>query len=100
MGSELTVPELLRAAAATFEQRSRVYGDSYKQFGAVMQALFPDGMYCETEDEFQRMGVLVQCVSKLMRYARNVKKGGHVDSALDLCVYAAMLGELTHHDLL
>ena len=88
-------PEFLEEAAATYRQRSEVYGDTYLKFGPVMDALFPKGMVMVTADDFQRLGVFVQCVSKLARYAENITTGGHADSALDLITYAAMLRELT-----
>lgn len=89
------VPALLRRAADTFEQRHAVYGDNYKTMGHVLLAMFPDGIPCETIDDFNRFGLLVQCVYKLTRYASQFSEGGHIDSAHDLCVYASMLEELT-----
>lgn len=90
-----SVPDLLRAAAATYEQRNALYGDSYKNFGKVMSALFPNGLALETLDDWNRMGVFNMIVSKVTRYAANLSAGGHSDSAHDLSVYAAMLEELT-----
>lgn len=95
MQNESAVSEILMDAARTFELRHRQYGDNYKQFGVIMQAMFPDGLPCATPDDYNRLGVFVQCVSKLTRYAANLHEGGHHDSAHDLCVYAAMLEELT-----
>lgn len=93
-----TAPELLEAAAATYRERNAVYGDNYKYFGIAMCGLFPQGVTLRTADDFNRMGVLVQCLSKLSRYAQNLERGGHIDSALDLTTYAAMLNELTARD--
>ena len=90
-----TTPEILREAANTFQLRNNLYGDNYKQFGHIMQVLFPDGLPCRTADDYNRLGLLVQCISKLTRYAANMPEGGHQDSAHDLCVYAAMLEEMT-----
>ena len=90
-----SVPELLRACATTYEERNKLYGDNYKKFGRVMEAMFPQGLTLQTIQDFNRYGIFVQCVSKLMRYAENLNKGGHQDSAHDLSVYAAMLEELT-----
>lgn len=95
MATKLNASELLEAAAATWRQRNALYGDNYKRFGAVMVALFPNGLTLDTVDDFNRLGVFVQCVSKLSRYAENISRGGHQDSAHDLAVYAAMLEELT-----
>lgn len=89
-----TVPEMLREAAATYEERNKLYGDNYKSFGIVMASLFPLGIRLLSVDDFNRFGVLVQVVSKLTRYAENFGRGGHDDSLLDLAVYSQMLREL------
>lgn len=94
-----TVPEILRKCADTYEERNSLYGDSYKVYGAVMKAMFPDGLPdFATVADFNRLGVFSMIVSKLMRYASNIGNGGHFDSALDLSVYAAMLAELTEEE--
>jgi hypothetical protein len=90
-----SVPELLRACATTYEERNKLYGDNYKKFGRVMEAMFPNGLTLRSIQDFNRYGIFVQCVSKIMRYGENLEKGGHQDSAHDLSVYAAMLEELT-----
>ena len=90
-----SVPELLRACATTYEERNKLYGDNYKKFGRVMEAMFPEGLTLRSIQDFNRYGIFVQCASKLMRYAEKLNKGGHQDSAHDLSVYAAMLEELT-----
>lgn len=89
-----TVPDMLRESAQTYEERNKVYGDNYKRFGPIMALLFPHGPNLVTEDDHNRFGVFVQCVSKITRYAENFGKGGHDDSLLDLAVYANMLREL------
>lgn len=97
--TEKFVPEALRKAAAIYEERNKLYGDNYKNFGKVMLALFPEGIYHGSSnpqpfDEINRYGVLIQIVSKLTRYCENFGKGGHDDSLDDLAVYAMMLKEL------
>jgi hypothetical protein len=91
-----TVPELLRAAAATYEQRNKLYGDNYKEFGGIMVAMFPDGLpVIKTFEQHNRFALFVMCLMKLTRYAQAIKRGeAHQDSAHDLVVYAAMLEEL------
>lgn len=91
-----SVPEMLRAAASTYEERNKLYGDNYKNFGKVMEAMFPDGLMLAGANDWNRFGIFVQMVSKMTRYAVNLSKGGHKDSAHDLAVYAAMLEELTY----
>lgn len=88
------VPEMLREAAATYEERNKLYGDNYKTFGVVMASMFPLGVSLGSVDEFNRFGLLVQVVAKLTRYAHNFERGGHDDSLLDLAVYSQMLREL------
>lgn len=89
-------PDILEEAAATYRQRNAVYGDNYLRFGNIMKEMFPDTEV--SAQGFNRLGVFVQCLSKLTRYAQNMDKGGHYDSALDLSVYAAMLAELTEEE--
>jgi hypothetical protein len=89
-------PEILEEAAKTYRERNALYGDNYLKFGRIMKEMFSDTEI--TVDGFNRLGVFVQCLSKLTRYAENMDKGGHFDSALDLSVYAAMLAELTKEE--
>lgn len=91
--SAATVPDILRGMAKTFEERHETYGDSYLTFGKVAAALWPDGLDHKTEDDYNRLGVVVQIISKLCRYTS--KSSGHLDSAHDIAVYAAILEELT-----
>jgi hypothetical protein len=90
-----TVPELLLTAAQTYDERSRVYGDTYKNFGGAIAAMFPNGLTVKSADDWNRLGVMVMAVGKLTRYAAQFENGGHKDSAHDLINYAAMLEELT-----
>jgi len=90
----MNVPDMLRQAAETYDQRNQLYGDNYKRFGPIMALLFPHGLKLVTDDDHNRFGVLVQCVSKMTRYAEQFDQGGHDDSLLDLSVYANMLREL------
>ncbi len=93
--------EILDEAAKTFRERNALYGNNYKRFGEVMVALFgTDALLFGPAPEdlaeyWARMGVFVQIVSKMTRYAENFATGGHVDSAHDIVVYAAMLEEMT-----
>lgn len=90
----LTVPDMLRQSAQTYEERNKLYGDNYKRFGPVMELLFPKGIELISDDDHNRFGVFVQIVSKLTRYAESFRAGGHDDSLLDMTVYATMLREL------
>lgn len=90
-------PELLRAGAVTFEARNAVYGETYETFGRAMAGLFPNGLEIKPGDiaAFNRLGVYVQVMTKVARYATSLSSGGHVDSAHDAMVYSAMLEYLT-----
>jgi hypothetical protein len=96
-----TVPEILREAAALFEQRNPLYKDSYKGFGPALHKIFADSCWSPTarsDEDGNRLGVFMMCVVKLHRYATTFEQGGHYDSALDLSVYSAMLAELTQKE--
>lgn len=92
------VPEALRKAAAIYEERNKLYGDNYKNFGKLLAALFPDGISIASAQDpvaaGNRLGVLIQILSKITRYCENFNTGGHADSLDDLAVYAMMLREL------
>ncbi len=88
------VPDLIRESADIYEARSKFYGDSYKSFGLTAAGLFPGGIVVKTAGDWNRLGVLVHMLTKLTRYANNFEAGGHDDSLVDLCTYAAMLREL------
>jgi hypothetical protein len=90
-------PENLEQGAVTFRGRNAIYGDNYLAFGAMMAAMFPDGLSIAEgdTDSFNRLGIFVQCLAKVSRYAVSLTSGGHEDSAHDLMVYGAMLEEVT-----
>jgi hypothetical protein len=88
-------PERLESAAATFRGRNATYGDTYNSIGGVLLAFFQDGLLLTKEGDFRRFSTFLQCVNKLHRYAATFVDGGHLDSAHDLIVYAAMLEEQT-----
>jgi len=93
IGKKAVVPEALRSCAEIYEERNKLYGDNYKRFGQVMGILFPNGINLDNEMEYNRYGIFVQMISKIMRYAENWEKG-HPDSLDDLSVYSQMLNEL------
>lgn len=90
-------PDFLEAGAETFRQRNAIFGDTYLLFGPAMAAAFPEGLKIEPGDveSFNRLGVWVQCMGKLLRYGPQLSSGGHRDSAHDLMVYGAILEEVT-----
>jgi len=90
--------DFLKMATQTFKDRDKLYGSSYKTFGQLGIALFPQGLNLKTEKDFERFGILNMILSKLHRYAHNFTEQGHADSLIDLSVYAAMLNALDYED--
>jgi hypothetical protein len=84
---------ILDGMKRTAQERHEVYGDSFLTFGKIAAALWPNGLAVGTEEEFARLGVLVQILSKLCRYSATPQ--GHIDSAHDMAVYSAILELLT-----
>lgn len=93
-----TVPDLLRAGADLYEERSATYGSNYQYFGRVMDGMFPRGFTIEPGDVegWNRFALVFMALVKISRYVQNPL--GHLDSASDLKVYGAMLEELTSHN--
>lgn len=92
------VSDILTAAAETFAQRNKVYGSNYKKFGKLMIGLFPDGFAPKTEQDWVKLGLLLNIVTNLGRYSSSMTRVGlgHGDSARDISVFAAMLEEVSH----
>lgn len=88
------VAQMLTECAGTYDQRNALYGDNYKRFGIIMLGLFPKGLTLRSPDDWNRIGLFVQAMSKVTRYAQNFEKGGHDDSLLDSSVYQQMLREV------
>jgi hypothetical protein len=90
----LTVGQQLNRIADLFDRKSEEYGDSYKNMGKVLVALFPNGITLKTEDELNRFVTFVQLVFKVNRYAHNYEKGGHMDSMDDLSIYSQIMNSI------
>lgn len=90
-----TVPEILKEKADLFEAKGKEYGNTYKEYGNVMLALFPEGIKTEnTKEWWNKFGIFNMLVHKLMRIAKT--NFSSVDSIKDVQVYAAMLEELVN----
>lgn len=83
--------DILEAAAATFRERNKVYGDNYLRIGEMMRGMFPDGLTVKTAHDWNRLHILLLGIIKLSRYAVNWDEGGHQDSIHDNTVYSAIL---------
>lgn len=79
---------ILQEAAAVFAERNAIYKDNYKKVGAVMRALFPDGVPPDvsTSDTFHLFELI------MVKLTRFVNSGmTHADSITDVTNYAAMI---------
>ena len=92
-----TATQNMKEALKTYSERNLTYGDTYKNHGNVMKALYPKGITLRTVDEFNRFGVLNMIVSKLTRLT--LGDDLHTDSAHDMGVYSFMLEELQRERL-
>lgn len=81
----------LKEFAKLFKKKNKEYGSSYKYFGKIMLALFPDGVKLSSEKDFTRFALINVIIGKIDRYSKNFDKSGHSDSLIDLSVYSAML---------
>lgn len=88
-----TVPERLSDLGELYKERNSVYKNNYLEFGPIMHAMFPDGLKLETDEEFNRIGIFVQIVAKIARYAKAIKERGQQDSLDDISIYCQMLRE-------
>jgi hypothetical protein len=88
----------LQRALETFDQRGSVYRDNHQRLGALLAALFPNGIEVTSPDEHERLALLSLIAIKLSRYAVEWNNGGHRDSIHDIIVYAAMLEARTAAD--
>lgn len=85
--------ECMRNALNTFEERAKVYGDSYTRHGFVMKVLFPNGIKLNSIEDFNRFGILNMQISKIIRYTQSWSER-HTDSSHDLGIYSFMQEEL------
>lgn len=83
---------ILDEMADTFRERNKIYGDNYKRVGAVMAAMFPNGIMLKTADDFNRWHLFELQIVKLTRFANSGLT--HIDSIHDEAVYAAMVESL------
>ena len=88
-----TAADILEAAVSFFRKRNAQYGSTYLNFGKIMAVLYPDGWNLRTVADWNRAAIVMQVVTKLMRYARTPGKP-HPDSVWDMINYSAMLKEL------
>jgi hypothetical protein len=88
-----SVPDRLQALGDLYRERNKLYGNNYKEFGAIMAGMFPEGLTLTTVEDFNRFTIFVQAFAKFTRYAKAIKTGGHADSLDDISVYCQMMRE-------
>ena len=81
--------EILEEMARTFRERNEVYGDNYKNVGAVMKSLFPGNVNLNSVDDYNMWHLFELMIVKITRFANSELK--HQDSIHDTAVYAAMI---------
>ncbi len=86
--------EILNSTAHLFRKKREEYGNNYLVIGKIMSAMFPEGLTVKSEEEWNRLHLVLLSIVKISRYSFNYQKGGHNDSLLDLLVYVAMLSEM------
>lgn len=85
----------LEEAWDQFESKNATHGETWKDFGKVMMAIGLRVHPESDEDDWNRLGVFVQIVHKVLRYGKTFHHGGCKNSSSDLVTYAAMLDALT-----
>ena len=78
-----------------FEERKDQYGNNYLYWGEVMDKLYPEGLTVKGVNDWNKLGVLVQIVSKLTRYTTgNSDKEIINDTLNDMSIYSQMLAKI------
>jgi hypothetical protein len=83
--------DVLREMAETFDQRNAVYKDNYKTAGAILRAMYPQGIAQHLMGD--ELHLLMLIAVKLSRFVHAEHK--HKDSMVDVGVYAAMIANIT-----
>ena len=86
-----SVTQVLEHALEIHADRDYTYNKSYRQSGDLYAVLFPNGVRLETPEDFGTFTALTNVIMKLHRFCRNLDHGGHLDSALDMTNYSAIL---------
>ncbi len=81
----------LKELANLFEERGKIYGDGYKNFGGIIKEFFPEGVSPRSSENVNRFYLITMIITKLKRYCNTFEDGGHIDSLDDLAVYAMIL---------
>jgi uncharacterized protein YqeY len=82
--------ELQKERAQTYRVNGR---DGLTVHAEILKHLWPEGLDFD-EITAEKFVVLNYIIGKVVRYGLKLKDGGHEDSAMDICVYGAILAAL------
>jgi len=74
---------------AIYAERNERYKENWREFGPVMDAIFPKGVTLRGPDDFIKFSLFEWALGKLIRFART--DFTHEDSILDAAVYLTIL---------
>lgn len=87
--AKLSAADVLRAMAATFEERNANYKDNFRNVGLAMKALHPEGVSLHSDKDHELFHLWSLVIVKLSRFAAaNLE---HKDSIHDAAIYCAMI---------
>ena len=92
------VTEILHDAAQLYATRTAEYAGAWLDGGEVLRACLDAAFQTTmTEAAGVQTYLVAHLASKLSRFAARLPTGGHIDSARDMVVYAAMLQAISEH---
>ena len=83
--------DILIGMIETYNERGKLYGNTFTRTRDVVRALFPDGVSPELVDKTQ-WHIFEMVINKLVRFANTNLE--HVDSIHDAAVYCAIIEEV------
>jgi len=90
----MTVPDLLKEKADLFEKKGKEYGNTYKDFGKVLESL-DIKIKTKNKHDYNKIGIFFMMIHKFMRISKTLfTNTPSIDSIKDLQVYSAMLEEI------
>lgn len=81
-------------AAELYHDKGKIYGHSYRNFGPVLEKMFPKGLFVKTADDWNRLGLFMMIMHKNMRLANNLLDTDSTESPTDAGVYNFMMAEV------
>lgn len=94
----LTASRLMDEAKERYKEKGKAYGHTYRNFGPLMTALFPNGLEVYTEEDWDKLGLLQMICHKLLRVANLIHGEDCIPELEDMGVYIFILLEIIHND--